>query len=130
MRSFGIYSLEGKYAAIWSEGDEISAAFATLTDGATIMLTANPFLKIQNAKVTLGGNRALAFSGVTDGMRGTLMVTQDATGGRTLRLPAGSMVENDGGGAITLTAAANAVDQLDWVCVGSTYYWTAKKNFN
>jgi hypothetical protein len=129
LRAFSIHSLEGKYAAVWSDGDDYVATFTTLTDGATITLTANGTRVAQNAKVTLGGNRALAFSGVTDGMGGTLVVIQDATGGRTLTLPAGSKVENGGGGAIALTAAPNAVDILSWVCVGTTYYWSIKKNF-
>jgi hypothetical protein len=130
LKSFAIFSLEGKHAAVWSDGDDYIAAFTTLTDGATITLTANGARILQNASVTLAGNRALAFSGITDGMRGTLLVKQDATGGRTLSLPAGSKVENGGAGAIALTATPNAVDVLDWVCVGTNYYWTARKNFS
>jgi hypothetical protein len=111
-------------------GITLAPSFATLTDGATITWTADATKDVQNATVTLGGNRTLAFASTANGMSGTLIVKQDGTGTRTLTLPAGSKVINGGSGAITLSTAANAVDVLTWIYDGTSYYWTYGKNFN
>ena len=84
----------------------------------------------QNATVTLAGNRTLAFSGVTAGMTGVLVVKQDATGSRTLILPANSKVIGGGAGAITLSTTANAIDLLTWINDGTFTYWTYGKNYS
>jgi len=104
-----------------------SKAFQTLTDGATITWT---FGSGYNAMVTLGGNRTLAISGATAGDYGTLIVTQDGTGSRTLTLPAGSKVIGGGAGAITLTTTAGAVDIISFVYNGTSYLWNYGKNYN
>jgi|SRR5215813_10245315 len=104
-----------------------AATYASLTDGATITWTVSTI--INNAKVTLGGNRTLAFSGLVNGMNGTLVVKQDGTGGRTLTLPAASKVVNGGGGAIALTAAANAIDVLTWTYDGTNTFWNFGLNY-
>lgn len=107
----------------------LEPAFAGLTDGVTITWT---FAGAQslNHTVTLAGNRTLAISGATNGATGVLIVKQDATGSRTLTLPAGSKVVNAGGGAVTLSTAANAVDILSFVYDGTNYWWTIGKNYN
>lgn len=82
------------------------------------------------ATVTLTGNSTLAISNAVAGMYGLIKVIQDATGGRTLALPAGSKVINGGAGVVTLTAAANAVDVLSYFYDGTNYYWTVGYNYN
>lgn len=102
----------------------------TLTDGATITQTLVATQADQNAKVTLGGNRTLAFSGLAAGMRGNIRVIQDGTGSRTLALPANSKVISGGGGAVTLTTTAAAVDILSWYSPdGTLIEWTIGKNY-
>ena len=108
----------------------LNPSLATLVDGATVTWTVSSSYPKQLARVTLGGNRTLAFSGLSAGMTGFLWVKQDATGSRTLTLPAGSKVVSGGAGAITLTTTANAEDRLDWVYDGTNLYWTPNKNFN
>lgn len=105
-----------------------SIAYVTLTDGATITWTVAGI--VNNATVTLGGNRTLAFSGLANGMSGTLIVKQDATGSRSLALPAGAKVIGGGAGVVTLTSAANAVDILAWTYDGSVLYVNLGKNYN
>jgi hypothetical protein len=105
-----------------------SLSYVALTDGATITWTVAGL--VNNASVTLGGNRTLAFSGATSGMTGTLIVKQDGTGTRTLTLPAGSKVIGGGSGAITLSTAANAIDILTWTYDGTNYFWTYGKNYS
>lgn len=107
----------------WQAGAQ---AEQTLTDGATVTWNHNLGL---NAKVTLGGNRTLAMSNPVSGSYGTLRVIQDATGSRTLTLPAGSKVINGGAGAITLTTTANAIDVLTFYYDGTNYFWTYGKNY-
>jgi len=79
-----------------------------LTDGATI--TAD-FDAANFFSVTLGGNRTLANpTNLTAGQSGVIVITQDATGSRTLAY--GSNWKFSSGGAPTLTLTAGAVDVL------------------
>lgn len=101
-----------------------------LTDGATVTVTCSRNKVVQNATVTLGGNRTLAFSGAEDGMTGVLIVIQDGTGSRTLALPAGSLVVDGGGGEVTLSTAPDSIDVLTWIYDGTNYLWTYGTDFN
>lgn len=94
-----------------------SAAFFTLTDGATISWnTASGY----NAVVTLGGNRALATpTNPKEGVVYCLQVRQDGTGSRTLSWPAGVVLWG-GAGAPTLSTAVNAVDMVYLHCTNAT----------
>lgn len=83
-------------------------AVNALTDGATIT---PDFAVANNFSVTLGGNRTLANpSNQTAGQTGTIIITQDGTGSRTLAY--GSNYKFAGGTAPTLTTTAGAVDAL------------------
>jgi len=112
-----------------SSASALSPSFTTLTDGATITWTVTSS-RINNATVTLGGNRTLAISGAAAGYNGVLIVKQDGTGSRTLTLPGSSKVIGGGSGAITLTTTASAIDVLSWYYDGTNYYWTYGLNFN
>ena len=83
-----------------------------LTDASTVVWQAPG--AINTAKVTLGGNRTLSITGAKPGTWGSLVVVQDATGGRTLALPSGTA---------TLNTAANGVTILDYFYDGTTFYW-------
>jgi len=87
-----------------------------LTDGATI----TPDFSAGNYfSVTLGGNRALANpTNQTAGQSGTIVITQDGTGSRTLSY--GSYWKFPGGTAPTLTTTASAVDVLVYYVESST----------
>ena len=93
----------------WTKGQrgEITA----LSDGSTI--TPN-FNDSNNFSVTLGGNRTLANpSNLTAGQSGSIFITQDGTGSRTLAY--GSYWDFAAGTAPTLTTTASAVDRIDYV---------------
>ncbi len=83
-------------------------AITALTDGATI----TPDLSAaNNFSVTLAGNRTLANpTNQTAGQSGAIVITQDATGSRTLSF--GSNWKFPNGTAPTLTTTANKVDVL------------------
>lgn len=86
-------------------------AISALTDGATIT---PDFAVANNFSVTLGGNRTLANpSNLTAGQSGSIFISQDATGSRTLAY--GSYYDFAGGTAPTLSTAASAVDRIDYV---------------
>lgn len=86
-------------------------AISTLTDGATIT---PDFALGNNYSVTLGGNRTLANpTNLTAGATGSIFVSQDGTGSRTLSW--GSYWDFAGGTAPTLTTTASAVDRIDYV---------------
>ncbi len=86
-------------------------AISALTDGATIT---PDFAVANNFSVTLGGNRTLANpTNLTAGQSGSIFVTQDGTGSRTLAY--GSYFDFAGGTAPTLSTTANAVDRIDYV---------------
>lgn len=83
-------------------------SIVALTDGATIT---PDFSAGNNFSVTLGGNRTLANpTNLTAGQSGTIVITQDGTGSRTLAY--GSNWKFPNGTAPTLTTTASAVDVL------------------
>jgi hypothetical protein len=87
-----------------------------LTDGATITpdASANNYFS-----VTLGGNRTLANpTNLVAGQGGSIIITQDGTGSRTLSY--GTAWDFAGGTAPTLTTTAGAVDRLDYFVVSGT----------
>lgn len=87
-----------------------------LTDGATIT---PDFSLGNNYSVTLGGNRTLANpTNLVAGQSGVIVITQDATGSRTLAY--GSYFKFPAGTAPTLTTAANSVDVLAYYVESST----------
>jgi hypothetical protein len=92
----------------------------TLTDGATI---AYDIAGGRNARVTLGGNRALAnlvdgAGSPTDGESGHLLIIQDGTGTRSLSKPSNmTMVQGDFS-EIALMAAGEVAD-LTWISTGA-----------
>lgn len=91
-------------------------AITALTDGATI--TPN-FALANNFSVTLAGNRTLANpSNLVAGQSGVIVITQDATGSRTLSY--GTNWKFPGGTAPTLTTAANSVDILAYYVESAT----------
>lgn len=86
-------------------------AISALTDGATIT---PDFAVANNFSVTLGGNRTLANpTNLTAGQSGSIFITQDGTGSRTLAF--GSYWDFIGGTAPTLSTTASAVDRIDYV---------------
>jgi hypothetical protein len=82
-----------------------------LTDGSSI----TPDLAdSNNFSVTLGGNRTLANpSNIVAGQSGSIFITQDGTGSRTLAY--GSYYDFAGGTAPTLSTTASAIDRIDYV---------------
>ncbi len=71
-----------------------------------------------NAKVTLTKDISLNVINLLSGDSGTLIVKQDGTGNRDIKLPIGS-VRN---GSWSFSTAANAIDIVSFLYDGS-YYW-------
>jgi hypothetical protein len=87
-----------------------------LTDAASV---ATDLALSNNYSLTLAGNRTLANpTNIVAGQSGSIFVTQDATGSRTLAY--GSYFKFVGGTAPTLTYIANAIDRLDYVVKSAT----------
>lgn len=100
-------------AQTWTKGQR--AEVTALTDAATVAVD---FADSNNFSVTLGGNRTLGNpTNQVAGQSGSLFVTQDGTGSRTLAYS--SDWEFAGGTAPTLSTAANAVDRIDYICRAS-----------
>lgn len=89
---------------------------SALTDGATI----TPDLDAaNNFSVTLGGNRAMANpTNITAGQSGSIFISQDGTGSRTLSW--GSYWDFPNGAAPTLSTTVSAVDRVDYIVRSST----------
>jgi hypothetical protein len=102
----------------------VSPAFTVLADAATVSwsTTGHP---VVNATLTIGGNRTLAIAGSVSGQRGTLLLTQDGTGSRTLTLPSGSIKE----AGFALSTAAGAKDLLAFMFDGTNYWWSIHKAY-
>ena len=91
-------------------------AISGLTDGATIT---PDFALANNYSVTLAGNRTLANpTNLTAGQSGSIFISQDGTGSRTLAY--GTYYDFIGGTAPTLSTAASSVDRIDYVVRTST----------
>jgi len=96
-------------AQTWTKGQR--AEVTALTDAATIAVD---FADSNNFSVTLGGNRTLGNpTNQVAGQSGSIFVTQDGTGSRTLAYS--SDWEFAGGTAPTLSTAASAVDRIDYI---------------
>jgi hypothetical protein len=117
-----LQAASGETAGVkWIRG--IADAATALTDGSTITWNlAGRFESL--AVVTLGGDRTLDITNVVAGCRGTLIVKQDGTGSRTLTLPSGSKVRDEGAGEVPLSTDASAVDVLAFVYDGTNFFWT------
>ena len=87
------------------------ARISALSDAATIAVDFNT---AQNWSVTLAGNRTLGNpTNITAGQTGSIFVTQDGTGGRTLSFA--SYWDFIAGTAPTMTTTAAAVDRIDYI---------------
>jgi hypothetical protein len=121
-----VLTADGTGQTSWATptGGSSALAFDTLTSGSFVTWTFSGAER-RKAKLTLGANAALSLSGVVPGSEGDLYVKQDATGGRTLTLPANSYVSGGSAGVITLTSSPNAIDKLHFAFDGTNYYWDA-----
>lgn len=96
-------------ANTWSKAQR--GAIVTLTDGATVAMNMDD---ANNFAVTLAGNRTLGNpTNQVAGQGGSIFITQDATGSRTLAYA--SNWKFPGGTAPILSTAANTVDRLDYI---------------
>ena len=101
-------------ANTWTAGQR--AEITALTDGATV--TPN-FNDSNNYSLTLGGNRTIANpTNITAGQSGSIFITQDGTGSRTVSW--GSYWDWAGDAAPTLSTGANQVDRIDYVVRSAT----------
>tara|TARA_R100001443_G_scaffold116259_2_gene136206 strand:- start:687 stop:1982 length:1296 start_codon:yes stop_codon:yes gene_type:complete len=93
-----------------------AANITALSDASTITVD---FATACHHSVTLGGNRTLSGtnSGSHVGQAGSIFITQDGTGSRTLAYD--SAYKFAGGTAPTLSTAANAIDRLDYIIKAS-----------
>jgi len=88
----------------------------TLTDAASISID---LAASNNFAVVLAGNRTLANpTNVVAGQSGSIFISQDGTGSRTLAY--GSQYDFAGGTAPTLSTAASSVDRIDYLVRSST----------
>ena len=100
-----------------------------LTAGATINW--NPANGL-NASVTLNQNSTLSFTNTPAvGSYGTLVLTQDATGGRTITLPSTSnkVLGSTSSTTIDLSTAANAIDIVNFYYDGTNYFWNIGQGY-
>ena len=94
----------------------VAGKITVLTDAASV---ATDLSLSNNFSVTLGGNRTLANpTNIVAGQSGSIFITQDGTGSRTLAY--GSYFKFVGGTAPVLSTAAASVDRLDYVVASST----------
>jgi hypothetical protein len=88
-----------------------------------------------NYEVTLTANTTLNLTNVRNGDYGTIILTQDGTGGRTITFGTVNggatthRVVNGGGGTPTLTSNASAIDILTFTYNGSVMYWTVGNDY-
>ena len=83
-----------------------------------------------DAYVTLGGNRTLNMINLTAGDRGKLIIYQDATGNRTLQVPASSEIAFGYGADMLLYLSTGALlkDIAYWWYDGTNIFWEGISN--
>jgi hypothetical protein len=85
-----------------------------------------------NAAITLTQNSTLSFSSTpAAGSYGTLVITQDATGSRTITLPstANIVLGSTSTTTVALSTTANAKDILNFYYDGTNYYWNIGQGY-
>ena len=97
--------------------------------GGTITWTLISNREDQFASVLLDGNKTLAISGATAGMRGTLRVRQGSGAPYTITAPGSSLVANSGGGAFSLSTGVGDTDRLQFSYNGTYYFWSVSNDF-
>jgi hypothetical protein len=108
--------------------------FAALTDGATVTWAIGSVAN-DNKSLTFtvhGGSRTLNITNPVNGGNYVLWLKQDATGGEGLTLGTGCTwrIANGGGGAISPSTGANAIDVLAFTYDGTSCFGTFSKNYN
>ena len=103
------------------------AGITTLTDAATITLDLNDSNIFE---VVLAGNRAIANpSNLNVGQSGTIFISQDSTGNRTITW--GSNWDWAGGTAPTLSTGANQIDRIDYIVrTSSSIFASSSLNYS
>ena len=111
-----------------------ASTFDTQTDAATVTWTIGSVL---NAQATLtftvhSGSRTLNITNPVVGGNYKLKLVQDGTGGEGLTLGTGCtwLVSGGGGGAITPSTGANAVDLMNFTYDGANCLLVFSKTFN
>jgi hypothetical protein len=100
-----------------------------LTSGSTISW--NPANGL-NANVTLNQNSTLSFSSTpSSGSYGTLVITQDATGGRTITLPStdNKVLGSTSTTSIALSTAGGSKDILNFYYDGTNFFWNIGQGY-
>jgi hypothetical protein len=88
-----------------------------------------------NYELTLTANTTLNLNNVRNGDYGTIILTQDSGGNRTVTLgtvngaAATHKVVNGGAGLVSLTTTANAIDILSFTYDGTNMYWNKGLNY-
>ncbi len=101
---------------------------------ALLIIACDPARETQFNDVTLAGPATITastFYDVAPGMRGTLVIHQDAAGGRTLTVPANSKIaaeDSAGPSYVRLTYTPNATDVVEWFYDGTTFHWWIHRN--
>ena len=119
--------------AVASGGGGVKSYLNLGTTGSTINWNVSGLST--NYQVTLSAATTLNLTGVRNGEYGTIIVTQDGVGGRTITLGAVNglvathKVINGGGGVPTLTSTASATDILSFTYNGSAMYWTVGNDY-
>jgi hypothetical protein len=94
----------------------VAGKITELTDATSIVTDLS---LSNNFSVTLAGNRTLANpTNVVAGQSGSIFITQDGTGSRTLAY--GGYFKFVGGTAPVLSTAAASVDRIDYVVASAT----------
>ena len=108
--------------------DVKDVTLSTLTDATTVAWDYST--QGAEAKVTLGGNRALTLSNLPSGkvVYLTLEIIQDGTGSRTVT--SWPTIKWIGGAAPTLSTTAGAIDLITFRWDGTTLFGNYGKNYN
>lgn len=78
--------------------------------------------KVRNNSLNLNSDTTLTMLNVPNGATGTIIVRQDAPGGRVFTLPANSIPS----GALAINSQPNGASLVGWIYTGTAFLWTVK----
>lgn len=103
--------------------------------GSGVTINWNVSGQSSNYSSTLTATTTLNLTNVRNGDYGTIILTQDSVGGRTINLGTvngvsiSHKVANGAGGSIVLTSNPNAIDLLSFTYNGSNMFWTVGNDY-
>jgi hypothetical protein len=104
----------------------LTNVFQTLVSSTSINMNVN---NGKNATLVLAHNATLTLSNLSSGDQGSIIITQDGVGNRTISLSPTPKIKDNGAGTIALSTGSTDVDIIKYIYDGSNLFAKVDLNF-